>query len=85
MIIAPSNKNDKTIKTAYSQINAGNMKPIEDIIKLARAQYPYAEFILGELNELKFGNKEEAIKWYKAAANHGCEKAKKKYTELMMA
>ena len=74
---------DKILNEAYLQIKNGNIKPIEDILKLAREEYPPAEFLLGELNELNFGNTTEAAKWYKIAANHGHAMAQQKYTDLL--
>lgn len=85
MINTTYKKYDEILKDACLQINAGNIRPIEDIIKLAQKGYPHAEFILGELNEINFGNEVEAAKWYKAAAAHGHEEAQRKYVELTLA
>jgi len=75
---------DKILKEAYIQIKSGNIKPIEEVLKIAHKKYPPAEYMLGELNESILGNKVEAIKWYKKAARHGHARAQEKYINILL-
>jgi len=74
---------DEVLNEAYMRIKNGDMKPVEDILKIARKRYSPAEFLLGELNELNFGNLKEAEKWYMRAAKHGHAEAQKRYDKLV--
>lgn len=54
-------------------------------LESAKQEHPYAEFTLGLLHEYGRGvpkNKDEAIKWYRRAAEHGEEAAHEKLREI---
>lgn len=79
----PLNQYNQIIHSAYNQIKKGNIKAIEEILKIVQQKYALTEFMLGKLNEEDLHNITEAIKWYKLASAHGHLEAHKRYLRLI--
>ncbi|MHB8109618.1 MAG: tetratricopeptide repeat protein [Syntrophorhabdaceae bacterium] len=76
---------ESRLKEALKKLEIGNLKDaINELLRLAMEDYAEAEYWLADIYEFTLKDLQEAVRWYKRAAEHGHAKSKRCLANMYM-